>query len=120
MVHTHSCRMAVRGEGTSGSGDPANAPACRLAHELGVTGFGKGFRGIFWDVAGVCGGKGKADGRGCTGLRAGLGQVLGVSKNEMVQTFKALEISMGVKCPIDERPAGFTSLSLLLSPTACV
>lgn len=56
---------------------------------------------------------------------AGAGQILyedmpNVSKDGIVQTFKAFEISMGIKYPMDERPASLTSLSLLLSPTACV
>lgn len=57
--------------------------------------------------------------------RAGAGQALdadipNVSKDRMVQTSKAFEISTGRKYLIDERPASFTSPSLLLSPTACV
>lgn len=56
---------------------------------------------------------------------AGAGQVLdadmpSVSKDGVLQTFKAFKISMGIKYPIGGRPASFTSLSLLLSPTACV
>lgn len=43
-----------------------------------------------------------------------------VTKDEVVQTCRALEMTTGIKYPIDERPSSFTSLSLLPSPTACV
>lgn len=60
-----------------------------------------------------------------TACEAGAGQVSdtnipNVRTDGMVQAIKAREIGTGIKYPIDERPASFTSLSLLLSPTACV
>lgn len=55
-------------------------------------------------------------------MQAGAGQVSdtnipNVHTDGMVQAIKACEIRTGIKYPIDERPASFTSLSLLLSPT---
>lgn len=68
-----------------------------------------------------------AGGCRCVGncMQAGAGQVSdtnipNVHTDGMVQVIKACEIRTGIKYPIDERPASFTSLSLLLSPTACV
>lgn len=58
-------------------------------------------------------------------MQAGAAQVSdtdipNVCTDGMVQAINACETRTGIKYTIDKRPASFTSLCLLLSPTACV